>query len=57
LAPLGAKVGSTAQLTLGTEVLGIALRTRINVNPVYLSIGYRLDLMSATEISLQSLER
>jgi deoxyribonuclease V len=52
LAPLGAKVGSTAQLTLGTEVLGIALRTRNNMKPVYLSIGHRMDLFSAAEIIL-----
>lgn len=52
LAPLGAKVGSTAKLTLGTEVLGIALRTRTNVKPVYLSIGHRMDLISAAKIIL-----
>jgi deoxyribonuclease V len=52
LAPLGTKVGSTAQLNLGTEVLGVALRTRTNVKPVYLSIGHRMDLISAAEIIL-----
>jgi deoxyribonuclease V len=50
LAPLGEKVGSTAQLTLGDEVLGVALRTREKVKPVYLSIGHRMDLESAVQI-------
>jgi deoxyribonuclease V len=52
LGPLGTKAGSTALLTSGTEVLGIALRTRNKVKPVYLSIGHRIDLMSAIEIIL-----
>jgi deoxyribonuclease V len=51
-APLGTKASSTALLTSGTEVLGIALRTRTRVKPVYLSIGHRMDLMSAIEIIL-----
>jgi deoxyribonuclease V len=52
LAPLGEAVGSTARLTLGDELLGLALRTRRNVKPVYLSIGHRMDLKSAAQIIL-----
>lgn len=51
-APLGDEVGSTVQLTLGDEVLGVALRTRVNVKPVYISIGHCVDLESAVHISL-----
>jgi deoxyribonuclease V len=50
MAPLGKKAGSTAQLTWQGEVLGVALRTRTNVKPVYLSIGHRMDLESAAQI-------
>lgn len=52
LAPLGLKSGSTAALSLEKEVLGIGLRTRTNVKPVYLSIGHRMDLISAQQIIL-----
>ena len=52
LDPLGEKVGGTAQLTLDDELLGVALRTRRNVKPVYLSIGHRMDLESAVQIVL-----
>lgn len=52
LTPLGETVGSTANLTLGNELLGVALRTRLNVKPVFLSIGHRMDLVSAIQIVL-----
>lgn len=52
MAPLGKKTGSTAPLTSQGEVLGVALRTRTNVRPVYLSIGHRVDLESAVAIIL-----
>lgn len=52
IAKLGTEAGRTAQLTLGSEVLGIALRTRTNVKPVYLSVGHRMDLKCAAEIIL-----
>ncbi len=53
-APLGSEAGSSAQLTTKGEVLGVALRTRRNVKPVYLSIGHRVDLESAVEVILAS---
>lgn len=52
LDPLGETVGSTANLTLGNELLGVVLRTRLNVKPVFLSIGHRMDLVSAIQIVL-----
>lgn len=52
LEPLGSEAGSTAQLISDGEILGVALRTRKDVNPVYLSIGHRVDLESAVQINL-----
>lgn len=44
--------GSTAEIWAGQEVLGLAVRTRENVRPVYVSIGHRVDLPSAARIVL-----
>ena len=49
---LGKEVGSTAELISDKEVLGVALRTRREVKPVYVSIGHRVDLDSAVQIIL-----
>lgn len=51
-APLGAEVGSTAELIDGDEVVGMAVRTRENVRPVYVSVGHRVDLESAVRLVL-----
>lgn len=52
VALLESEAGSTAKITSGDEVLGVALRTRKNVKPVYVSCGHRVDLESAIEIIL-----
>lgn len=44
--------GSTAPLLAGDEVVGMALRTRERVKPVYISIGHRIDLDSAVRVTL-----
>ena len=49
-APLGNLIGSTASITLDDQVIGVALRTRQDVKPVYVSIGHRVDLDSAIQI-------
>ena len=51
-APLGAARGSVAPLTDRGERVGLALRTRENVKPVYVSIGHRLSLDVAVEAVL-----
>jgi deoxyribonuclease V len=51
-ADLGAKAGSTADLVDRGEVVGQALRTKNNVNPVYVSAGHKIDLASAVRWSL-----
>lgn len=50
---LGAERGSTATLLHKGDQVGIALRTRAKVKPVYLSVGYRCDLPSAVEWALR----
>ena len=44
--------GSTAPLEHNGERIGTAVRTRDRVKPVYVSIGHRLSLESAVEITL-----
>lgn len=49
---LGSQADSTAELIFDDEALGVALRTRQDVKPVYVSIGHRIDLDSAVQIVL-----
>jgi len=39
--------GSTARLTDGDEIIGMVVRTRDGVKPVYVSIGHKVDLETA----------
>jgi deoxyribonuclease V len=43
----GPEPGSYAELVDGGEVIGAVLRTKLRTNPVYVSIGHRIDLQSA----------
>jgi deoxyribonuclease V len=45
-----AKAGSVAPLMDKGEQIGLVLRTRDNVRPIYLSIGHRVDLESARQL-------
>lgn len=49
--PAGA-AGSYSDVFDGGEALGVALRTRTAVKPVYVSIGHRIDLHGAIRIVL-----
>jgi len=44
---LGEELGVYAPLLDGDEVIGAALRTKRGVNPVYVSVGHRVDLEAA----------
>jgi len=44
--------GSRAELTDEGEIIGSVLRTQDGVNPVYVSIGHRMDLATAERIVL-----
>ncbi len=46
-APVGPEVGDWSPLEYKHEVIGAALRTRVNVTPVYVSIGHRIGLEPA----------
>jgi deoxyribonuclease V len=50
--PLGQERGSTAELVHKGEVIGMAVRTRCGVKPVYVSPGYLMDLPTAVALVL-----
>lgn len=50
--PLGEERGETAALVDGEEVVGMAVRTRTGVRPVYVSVGHRVDLPTAVALIL-----
>jgi deoxyribonuclease V len=45
--------GSLAPLRDGEETIGAALRTRKGIKPVYVSVGHRVDIQSAIQITLR----
>lgn len=49
--------GSQAPLVDRGEQVGVALRTKKNVTPVYVSIGHLIDLASAVELVLKTAPR
>jgi len=54
---LATRRGATAPLVYDKESIGVALRTRAGVQPVYVSIGHRIDLDSAVDVALQCAPR
>lgn len=48
----GRKRGARAALTDNGEVIGVVLRTQDGVRPVYVSVGHRIDLATATRVVL-----
>lgn len=50
----GIEKGSYSPLRNDGEVIGAKLRTRTNVNPVYVSIGHKVSLEKAIEVTLKS---
>ena len=51
-APVGPRRGDRADLLFEGEVVGVALRTRAGVKPVFVSAGHRVDLASAIDVVL-----
>ena len=47
-----ARSGSTSPLRDGTEKIGVALRTRTGVRPVFVSCGHRVSLPTAVRLTL-----
>ena len=52
----GMKSGSTGALVDKGEKVGVALRTRDNVRPIYVTTGHRVSLESAVRIVTQCLD-
>jgi deoxyribonuclease V len=50
---LGEERGATAPIEHRGEVVGMAVRTRARVKPVYVSPGHRMDMETAVEIVLR----
>jgi len=50
----GLDAGSRSPLVDRDEVVGVALRTKRKVNPVYVSAGHLIDLPSAVDLALRS---
>ena len=46
--------GSTADLTDAGETIGVVVRTRKGVKPVFVSIGHRMDLNACIRVVLES---
>jgi deoxyribonuclease V len=55
--PLAAVAGSQSSLIHQDEEIGIALRTKARTNPVFISIGHRIDLAAAVQVVQASLTR
>lgn len=53
----GAKRGAAAPLRLGEEIVGMVLRTRERVKPLYVSPGHLLDVDSVTRLTLACTRR
>jgi deoxyribonuclease V len=50
--PLGNQQGAWNALTDGAETIGAAVRTRSGVNPIYVSQGHRVSLLTAIKMTL-----
>jgi deoxyribonuclease V len=49
--------GSTSPLIDKGETIGLVLRTRDGVRPVFVSVGHRVDLNSAAKLALACVTR
>lgn len=56
-AELGREKGEFAKLKDGQDTVGMALRSRTNVNPIYVSPGHKLSFKDAYSIVMQTLTR
>jgi len=52
-----AEAGSISPLIHKDETVGWVLRTRANVKPIFLSVGHRIDLPSATALAMACVTR
>jgi deoxyribonuclease V len=45
--PVASQAGDHADLIDNRDIIGVALRTKVNTKPVYVSIGHKIDLSTA----------
>lgn len=55
--PIGSEQGSAVPLVAGGEVVGMAVRTRTGVSPVYISVGNLITLEEAVDWTLRTVTR
>jgi deoxyribonuclease V len=53
--PLGESKGSVARVMDGDELIGMAVRSRDNTKPIFISAGHKTDLPQALDIVVSSL--
>jgi len=51
---VGKEVGHYSQLTIEGKAVGVVLRTRKNVKPVFVSPGHKIDLATSIDLVLKS---
>jgi len=56
-APVGGEAGSRQPLWDAGEVIGMVLRTRSHVKPVYVSVGHRATLETAVDLVMRCITR
>jgi len=49
---VGPEVGDVADLMLGGRIIGVALRTKKEVKPVFVSPGHKIGMQSAVQVAL-----
>jgi deoxyribonuclease V len=54
---LGTKKGEYANLVDGDDIVGMALRSRTNVNPIYISPGHKLSFEDVYSTAMKSLTK
>jgi deoxyribonuclease V len=55
--PVPEESGSWSALVHRGEIVGAALRTRVGVNPVFVSVGHRIDLPGAIALVIRCLNK
>ncbi|HHT9125747.1 MAG TPA: deoxyribonuclease V [Candidatus Brocadiia bacterium] len=51
--PVGKKAGSQSYIKINGKVVGVVLRTKTNIKPVYVSPGHKIDLASVVNVVLK----
>jgi deoxyribonuclease V len=51
--PVPAEIGDYTNLTDNGEIIGVALRSKVDTNPIYVSIGHRIDLPTAIHWAME----